>query len=499
MTTNDINLEEITIDELQAHMARGDLSARQVVERYLARIEAIDRSGPTLRSIIETNPDALQIADGLDRERANGRVRGVLHGIPVILKDNIDTGDRMQTTAGSLALVGAPAGKDAPVASKLRAAGAVILGKANLSEWANFRSTRSCSGWSGRGRQTRNPFVLDRSPGGSSSGSAASVSANLCLAALGSETDGSIMSPSSACGIVGIKPTVGLTSRQGVIPISHSQDTVGPHARTVADAAAILSAIADSGTDYRAFLRADGLRGARIGIARQFHTGYSEHTDQVFEEALEVLRECGAEVIDEIEIPGHAELRANLEGADTNSEALVLDYEFKADLEEYLAHRPDAPIRTLADLIRFNSDHAAEEMPYFGQEQLLSAQTRGPLTDKLYLKAVSHNLNFGRGFAAVFAEGPFDALVAPTNAPACTIDLFDGDRRLGGSSKAAAVAGFPLITVPAGFVAGLLPIGLTFMGPAMSEPTLIRLAYAFAQAHPVRYAPPFRPTALDLP
>jgi amidase len=284
-----------------------------------------------------------------------------------------------------------------------------------------------------------------------------------------------------------------------VIPISHSQDTVGPHARTVADAATVLSAIADSGIEYRDCLIAHGLHGARIGVARSMHTGYSEHTDRVFEHALEVLRACGAELIDDVEIPGHAELRANFDGADCTSEALVLDYEFKADLEAYLATRPDAAIRTLADLIRFNAEHAAEEMPYFGQEQLVSAQARGPLTDELYLKAVAHNQTFARGFAALFEERHFDALVAPTNAPACTIDLFDGDRRLGGSSRAAAVAGFPLITVPAGFVADLLPIGLTFMGPAMSEPILIRLAYSFEQAHPVRRPPAYMPTTLLLP
>ena len=496
---NDLDLEEITIDALQARLASGAVTARQLVEAYLARIEAIDRSGPTLRSVLETNPDALEIAEKLDRERANGSTRGPLHGIPMSVKDNIDTGDRMQTTAGSLALVGAPARQDAPVASKLRAAGAVILGKANLSEWANFRSSRSSSGWSGRGRQTRNPFVLDRSPGGSSSGSAASVSANLCVAALGSETDGSIMSPSSACGIVGIKPTVGLISGQGVIPISHSQDTVGPHARTVADAATVLSAIAESGTNYRDFLKADGLHGARIGIARKFHTGYSEHTDQVFEHALEVLRSCGAELVDDVDIPGNAELRANLEGADEGSEVLVLDYEFKADLAKYLATRADPAIHTLADLIRFNAEHAAEEMPYFAQEQLLRAEARGPLTDELYRRAVEYNKTFARGFAALFEERHFDALVAPTNAPACVIDLFDGDRRLGGSSKAAAVSGFPLITVPAGFVADRLPIGLTFMGPALSEPTLLKLAFAFEQAHPVRRPPRYVATTLDLP
>ena len=496
---NDLDLEEITIDVLQARLASGAVSAREIAAAYLARIEAVDRSGPTLRSIIETNPDALEIAEALDRERAGGTLRGPLHGVPVVLKDNIDTGDRMQTTAGSLALVGAPARQDAPVASKLRAAGAVILGKANLSEWANFRSTRSSSGWSGRGRQTRNPFVLDRSPGGSSSGSAASVSANLCVAALGSETDGSIMSPSSACGIVGIKPTVGLTSRQGVIPISHSQDTVGPHARTVADAATVLSAIGESGTNYRDCLDPNGLRGARIGVARKFHTGYSEHTDRVFESALEVLRESGAELIDDVEIPGHAELRADLAGADEGSEALVLDFEFKADLAAYLATRPDAQIRNLADLIRFNEEHADQEMPYFAQEQLLRAQARGPLTDELYQRAVAFNAAFARGFAVLFDERKFNALVAPTNAPACVIDLFDGDRRLGGSSKAAAVSGFPLITVPAGFVRDCLPIGVTFMGPGLSEATLLKLAFAFEQANPVRRPPGYVATTLDFP
>ncbi|TMF01157.1 MAG: amidase, partial [Chloroflexi bacterium] len=334
-----VDLDEVTIDQLQAHMAAGTLSARELVEAYLLRIEAIDRTGPTLRSIIETNPDALAIADALDQERASGHVRGPLHGVPIVIKDNIDTADRMQTTAGSLALAGSYARADAPVAARLRQAGAILLAKANLSEWANFRSTRSSSGWSGRGRQTRNPFVLDRSPGGSSSGSAVAVSANLCVAALGTETDGSIMSPSSASGVVGIKPTVGLTSRQGVVPISLTQDTVGPHARTVADAAAVLSAVAESGEDYRQYLQADALSGACIGIARKFHTEYSEHTDRVFAQALEVLRQRGAELIDDVEIPAHAELRADLEGADVTAERLVLQYEFKAGIAAYLATR----------------------------------------------------------------------------------------------------------------------------------------------------------------
>ena len=385
------------------------------------------------------------------------------------------------------------------MAKKLRAAGAVILAKANLSEWANFRSTRSSSGWSGRGRQTRNPFVLDRSPGGSSSGSGVAVSANLCMAALGTETDGSIMSPSSASGIVGIKPTVGLTSRQGVIPVSHTQDTVGPHARTVADAAAVLSAIANSGLDYRGSLDADGLRGARIGVARNVHTGYSEHTDRVFEQALEVLRRRGAILVDDVEIAGLAQLREPFADTDLRAEALVLQYEFKADLAEYLASRPDAAIRNLADLIRFNDEHAAEEMPYFRQELLVQSEARGPLTESLYLSALDSTTTFARNFARLFEEQHYAALVAPTNSPAWAIDLFNGDRGLGGSSQAAAVGGFPLITVPAGFVADLLPIGLTFMGPPMSESTLIRLAYSFEQASMARRAPRYVPTTLHLP
>jgi amidase len=493
-----VELEESSITRLQAQMAGGAFTAQSLAQAYLERIDQIDRGGPRLRSVIEVNPDALAIAEQLDKERAQGHMRGPLHGIPIIVKDNIDTGDRMQTTAGSLALLGTPASQDAAVVSKLRQAGAVLLGKANLSEWANFRSTRSSSGWSGRGRQTRNPFVLDRNPGGSSAGSGVSVSANLCAAALGTETDGSIMSPSSANGIVGIKPTVGLTSCQGVIPISHTQDTVGPHARTVTDAAIVLSAIAQSGTDYGQFLDAEGLRGARIGVARKFHTGYSEHTDRVFEDALEVLKDRGATLIEDVEIPGRGDLRDKFAGTDSTSEAIVLDYEFKADIAAYLATRTGLTLRTLADLIRFNEEHADEEMPYFGQERWRAAEARGPLSDELYVQALEYNQAFARGFAEFFAQ-PLDALVAPTNAPPWAIDLFDGDRLLGGSAQAAAVAGFPLITVPAGFVADLLPLGLTFMGPALSEGMLIKLAFAFEQANPVRRAPRYVPTTLDLP
>jgi amidase len=340
---------------------------------------------------------------------------------------------------------------------------------------------------------------LDRNPGGSSSGSGVSVSANLCLAALGTETDGSIMSPSSANGLVGIKPTVGLTSRQGVIPISHTQDTVGPHARTVTDAAIVLSAIAESGTDYRQFLDAAGLQGARIGVARKFHTGYSEHTDRVFEQALAVLRERGATLVDDVEIPGRGDLREKFAGTDATSETILMEYEFKADVAAYLATRGGLSIRTVADLIRFNEEHAAKEMPYFGQERLIASEARGPLSDALYLKVLEAHHTFRDCFARFFEEQGFDALVAPTNAPPWAIDLFDGDRLLGGSAQASAVAGFPLITVPSGFVADVLPLGLTFMGPSMSEATLIKLAFAFEQANPVRRAPRYIPTTLDFP
>ncbi|MSQ23595.1 MAG: amidase [Chloroflexi bacterium] len=505
-------LEEATIAGLQVQLGSGELTARQLVERLLERIEAIDHSGPTLRSVIEVNPDVINIADALDRERAERGPRGPLHGIPILLKDNIDTADRMQTTAGSLALLGIPVSQDATAAKRLRDAGAILLGKSNLSEWANFRSTRSSGGWSGRGRQTRNPYVLDRNPGGSSSGSAVAVSANLVMAALGTETDGSIMSPSSVCGVVGIKPTVGRTSRAGVIPISHSQDSVGPHARTVADAAMVLAAIIgpdgrDPATssapalgDLTGRLDPEGLRGARIGVLRKLHTGLSEHADKVFEESLAVLRGCRVELVDEVEIPGEADLRENFGDSDVRAEMLVMEYEFKAGIEAYLATRPGAEARTLADLIRFNEEHAAEEMPYFGQERWLSAAGRGPLTDELYLKAREQSRQFRDGLTEFFREQRFDALVLPTNAPPPPIDLLHTTRPLGVSgAQAAAVAGFPLITVPAGFVFDLLPIGLTFLGPAWSEMALIRFAFAFEQANPVRRPPRFVRTTADLP
>ena len=462
-------------------MDAGGLTSSALVEMYLERIEALDQRGPRLRSVLEVNPDAGDIAEALDRERAAGRVRGPLHGIPLLLKDNIDTADRMMTTAGSLALVGARPARDAFVVEQLRAAGAVILGKCNLSEWANFRSSHSSSGWSARGGQTRNPYALDRSPSGSSSGSATAVAASLAAASLGTETDGSILSPGAANGVVGIKPTVGLTSRSGVIPIAHSQDSVGPFGRTVADAAIVLGAIAgvdprDPATaassgraadDYRLFLDPDGLRGARIGVAREVYFGYSDKADAVAEEAIRIMRELGAVVVDPANIQTAQQLRSN------DLELQVLLHEFKADLNGYLAGLgPGAPVHALQDVIDFNEKHAEEEMPYFGQERLVTAQEKGPLTDPDYREALETNHRLARqeGIDAVMDEFQLDALIMPTGAPPWKIDLIDGDHHLGGSAQSAAVAGYPAITVPAGFTFGL-PVGLTFMGRAWSEPT----------------------------
>jgi amidase len=401
------------------------------------------------------------------------------------------------------------------VAARLRAAGAILLGKAGLSEWANFRSTRSSSGWSGRGRQVCNPYVLDHSPCGSSSGSAAAVAANLVAVSLGTETDGSIVCPGSVCGVVGIKPTVGLTSRAGVVPISHTQDTVGPFGRTVADAAMVLGALtgvdprdpataASQGqalTDYTSFLRADGLRGARIGVVRQFRTGISEHVDAVFEQAVARLRAAGAELVDNVMIPGEAEIRdtGRVPGAGSDTtETIVLQYDFKADIKQYLDTRPQARVHDLADLIQFNLDHADEELPYFGQERFIQSQARGPLTDELYQKALAMDRAFAERFGAFMRDNHYDALVAETRGPSWPTDLLNGDHGLVSSSQPAAVAGFPAITVPMGYVYDELPVGISFMGPAWSEATLIRLAYAFERAQPVRKPPRFLPT-LTLP
>ncbi len=500
---------EVTIAQLQIDMAAGARTAGDITEGYLAAIATVDDA---LCSVIETNPDAPAIAAQLDRERAAGHLRGPLHGIPILLKDNIDTADRMQTTAGSLALLGSRPAREATVAAALRQAGAVILGKANLSEWANWRSTSPTSGWSARRGQCRNPYDLTRNPCGSSSGSGAAVSANLAAVALGTETDGSIVCPSSVCGIVGIKPTVGLSSRAGVIPVSLSQDTVGPMTRTVADAAATLGALTaadvrDPATgvqhrrihnDYRQFLDADGLRGARIGVARKAVSGYDAATDRVFEETIRAIRDAGAEVIDPADIPTIGDERL---GA---SERLVMLTDFKHNIAAYLATRvvADAEMpqpRTLADLIQFNLDHAEQEMALFGQEQFERAQESGPLDGEAYLQALAtgRQLAGPEGLDAVLDGYNLDALIAPTGGPAVSLDPKIGNPFRGRSSKCAAVAGYPLVTVPAGFVTcGIdtdaeveLPVGLTFMGRAWSEPTLIRLAYAFEQITQVRRPP----------
>ena len=495
-------LEETTIAELQEWMRAGRRSAREIAGDYLERIEKIDRRGAAVNSVIETNPEALSIAEALDRERKQGRVRGPLHGIPLLIKDNIDPADRMMTTAGSLALVGARPVRDAFIVERLRAAGAVIIGKTNLSEWANFRSTHSTSGWSGRGGQTLNPYALDRNPCGSSSGSGAAVAANLCLAAIGTETDGSIVCPSSSCGIVGIKPTLGLVSRSGIIPIAHSQDTAGPMARTVRDAAILLGALTgqdprDAATnasrgksraDYTAFLDPAGLKGARIGVARKFF-GFNDKVDALMKDALDVLKRSGAVIVDPADIPSHGKFDA--------SEFEVLLYEFKADLNQYLAAlAPGDHPRTLKSLIEFNERHRDKEMPFFGQEIFIRAEAKGPLAERAYRLALAKNLRLSRagGIDAVMLKNRLDAIVAPTGGPAWPTDLLNGDHFTGGSSTPAAVAGYPNINIPAGFVAGL-PVGLSFYGRAYTEPTLIKIAYAYEQATKHRQPPRLLPRA----
>ncbi len=501
---NSFSLEEATIEALQSGMASGDYTARSIAERYLDRIEAIDQRGPTLRSVIEVNPDALAIADQLDQERQQGKLRGPLHGISVMLKDNIDTDDQMETTAGSLALEGVPVAQDAWVTQRLREAGAVILGKTNLSEWANFRSERSSSGWSGRGGQTKNPYVLDRNPCGSSAGSGVAVSANLCTVAIGTETNGSIVCPATTNGIVGIKPTVGLVGRSGIVPISHTQDTAGPMARTVTDAAIVLGALVgtdprDAVTqestgkaeqDYTQFLQKAGLRGARLGISRQ-HLGFHEDVDKLIDAALDAMREQGATVVDVDKlIPS---------GAVGDAEFEVLLYEFKEDLNRYLATRDGGDsLRTLSDLIAFNEAHAAEEMPYFQQEIMLQAQAKGGLDREEYREALTkiRRLSRDEGIDKALNDQQLDAILAPTGGPAWPTDLVTGDHFLGGSSSPAAMAGYPSITVPMGFVHGL-PVGISFFASAYQEPTLIKLAYAYEQATRHRRAPEFLET-LDL-
>jgi amidase len=491
---------EATIEELQIAMATGRATSRSLTEDYLRRIEALDRSGPELRSMLDLNPDALGIADELDEERRAGRLRGPLHGIPIVVKDNIDTADGMTTTAGSLALEGSIASRDAHVVERLRAAGAVILGKANLSEWANFRSTNSSSGWSGRGGQVKNPYILDRSPCGSSSGTAVAVAANLTVAGVGTETDGSIVCPAAVNGLVGIKPTVGLVSRSGIIPIAHSQDTAGPMARTVADAAILLGALAgedarDPSTtgsagrfpsDPTSLLDPDALRGARIGIARARVTGYSPPADFLFEQAIGTMREAGAVIVDPADIPYLGEYGA--------AEWTILLFEFRTGINQYLAGLPgDPPVRSLAELIEFNEANRDRAMPHFGQEILMMAERTRGLEDPEYRMALETARYAAAGLDAVLAEHSLDAIIAPSGTPAWPIDLINGDHFRGSSSAAPAVAGYPHVTVPMGAVHGL-PVGLSFIGSAWSEPTLIRLAHAFEQATRHRRPPRFEST-----
>ena len=497
-------LPEWTIAELQGRMESGELTAHRLAELYLQRIAEIDKEGPYINSVIELNPDALEIAGMLDEERKAGKLRGALHGIPILIKDNIDTADKMQTTSGSLALEGHIAVKDAFVVRQLRKAGAVILGKTNLSEWANFRGKRSVSGWSSRGGLTRNPYALDRSASGSSSGSAAAVAANLCVAAVGTETDGSIISPAQTNGIVGIKPTLGLLSRSGIIPIAHSQDTAGPLARTVADAAILLGAMTgadgqDAATrlskkrsfsNYGRFLDRDGLQGARIGVVRNM-AGTDPRVLKIFEHCMEVMKHLGAVLVDPANILNYDKF--------DKTEREVLYYEFKADLNKYLKSvNGSVQVHSIEDIIRFNEENSHKVMPYFGQEHLLAAQERKSLREKKYRDALAKNLRLSRkeGIDAAMRKHKVDALVVPSGGPAWLIDLVNGDSINWDmeSTSPPAVAGYPHITVPAGYIFGL-PVGLSFIAQAWREPELIKFAYAFEQATQVRRQPRFLPTA----
>ena len=497
----EFELDELTIDDLQQRVGSGKETSRTLTEKYLARIQDIDKAGPMINSVIEVNPDALEIAEARDRERRDSGIRGPLHGIPLLIKDNIDTSDKMNTTAGSLALLGSTPPRDAFVVTQLRKAGAVILGKTNLSEWANIRSGHSTSGWSGRGGLTRNPYALDRNPCGSSSGTGAAVSANLCAAGVGTETDGSVVCPSSANGLAGMKPTVGLVSRTGIIPISHSQDTAGPMARTVRDVAILLSAMAGADTedkataasagkiqpDYTRFLDANGLKGARLGIVRKYF-GFNDAVDQLMESVIGQLKSAGAEVVDPADIPTI--------GKFDDTELTVLLYELKADLAAYFARLGDsAPVKSLKDVIDFNDKHKTKEMPYFGQDIFLKAEEKGPLTTKEYLDALANNHKLTRADGIDFVMDKFklDALVAPTGSPAWLTDLINGDHASGGSSNSAAVAGYPNINVTAGNLYGL-PVGVSFFGRAWSEGTLLKIAYAFEQLTKARQKPIFLPT-----
>ena len=498
----EFELDELTISDLQEGLKSGKFTARSLVKKYFERMAEIDKSGPAINSVIETNPEALSMAELLDRERKERGPRGPLHGIPILIKDNIDTADRMMTTAGSLALIGSRPSQDSFVVKRLRDAGVVLLGKTNLSEWANFRSSHSTSGWSGRGGQTRNPYSSDRNPCGSSSGSGAAVAANLSAAAIGTETDGSVVCPSSANSLVGIKPTVGLVSRAGIIPIAHNQDTAGPMTRTVRDAAILLSALTGidardrftraslgkSQPDYTKFLDRDGLKGARLGVARKYF-GFNDRVDKLMNGLIGELKKLGAVIVDPADIP--------TSGKFDDSELEVLLYEFKADLNAYLAALGTrTPVHSLKEIIDFNEKNREKEMPYFGQDLFVKSEAKGPLTDKKYLQALqkNHLLSRAQGIDFIIRKHQLDALIAPTGGPAWPTDWINGDHFTGGYSTASAVAGYPHITVPAGFVFGL-PVGMSFFGAAWTEPKLIKFAYAFEQATKARRPPGFLSTA----
>jgi amidase len=497
-------IEEASILELSSSMAAGETSAHELTAAHLDRIEKLDRSGPAINAVIETNPDALAIASALDQERAAGKIRGPLHGIPILVKDNIDTHDRLQTASGSLALEGNIAARDAFLVERLRSAGAIILGKANLSEWANFRGMRSVSGWSSRGGLTRNPYALDRSACGSSSGSAAAVSASLCAGAFGTETDGSIICPSQTCGVVGLKPTLGLISRSGIIPIAHSQDSAGPIGRTVEDVAILLGAVVgvdpqDHATrssekrylnDYTRYLVRDGLKGKRIGVSRNM-LGTDKRTTAILEASLDVMNQEGAVIVDPADLPNWDEFG--------ESELEVLYFEFKSDLNRYLqALGPQARVHSLEDVIKFNEDNKARVMPYFGQGRMLAAQKKGPLTTRKYREALArnHRLTRSEGIDALMVDNKLDAVVVVSGGPAWNIDLANGDPSSWDmeSTSPAAVAGYPHITVPAGEIFGL-PVGISFFARAWREPELLKIAYAFEQALKARKPPRFLPTA----
>ncbi|MGY5880412.1 MAG: amidase [Candidatus Thorarchaeota archaeon] len=494
-------MNEHTIIELQEKMESGQLTSRKIVESYLEGIKKIDADGPRLNSIIEVNPDALKIADRLDAERKVYGPRGPMHGIPVVLKDNLDTADKMMTTAGSLALLGSIPAKDSFVAEQLRKAGAVILAKANLSEWANFRSEHSSSGWSSRGGQTRNPYALDRNPCGSSSGSAVAVAANLCSVAVGTETDGSVICPSTTNGIVGIKPTVGLVSRSGIVPISSTQDTAGPMARCVADAAALLGTMTGidprdpiteessgkSHTDYTQFLEPDGLKGTRIGVIRTLF-GFDERVDAIMEQSIDAMKKRGAEIIDPVDIPSAKE--------HWEHEYQVLLYEFKETLNTYLSELgPDSPVKSLEEIIEFNKANQEKTMPISGQDIMIKAQEKGGLDSKEYVEALEtcRKLSRTEGLDAALNDNKLDALIAPSGGPAWLTDHVVGDHFSGGSSSLAAMSGYSGITVPAGYIHGL-PVGISFISGPYQEPTLIRIAYSFEQETQIRVPPEFRPS-----